>query len=195
MKQRTPDRRTTYTKDLIKKTFLFLMQKNKFTKISVTLLCKTAEINRGTFYLHYCDLYHVLEELISDMLVETTSLIDHIICPVHAEDRCTYPFCAKIHGETTYQVLFLDESISSLLIDKIAEKGKESFVTWVMKHSLLTFEEAEAIYYFQINGCLAINRQALKNHSPNWQTVQSTIDQFIKCGLNSFILTDLPLPH
>ena len=153
-------------------------------------MCKTAEINRGTFYLHYCDLYHVLEELISDMLEETTSLIEHLMCPFQAEGSCTYPFCTKIHGDTTYQVLFLDESISSLLIDKIADKGKESFVTWVMKHSLLTFEEAESIYYFQINGCLAINRQALKNHSANWQTIQATIDQFIKNGLNSFILSD-----
>lgn len=190
MSQRKPDRRTTYTKDLIKKSLLSLMEKSEFTKISVTVLCKTAEINRGTFYLHYCDLYHVLEELIADMLAETTSLIDHIMCPANSDGSCTYPFCAKIHGDPTYQVLFLDESISSLLIEKVADIGKESFVTWVMKRSLLTFEEAEAIYYFQINGCLAINRQTLKNHSTNWQTIQCTIDQFIKNGLSSFILPD-----
>lgn len=190
MKERKPDRRTAYTKNLIKKSLLSLMEKSDFSKTSVTTLCKTADINRGTFYLHYCDLYHVLDELISDMLADTTSLIDHIICPSRVDGSCTYPFCAKIHGDTTYQVLFLDESISSLLIEKIADRGKESFVTWVMKHSLLTFEEAEAVYYFQINGCLAINRQALKNKSTNWQTIQSTIDKFIKNGLSSFLLPD-----
>lgn len=166
------------------------MKKSAFTKISVTILCKTADINRGTFYLHYCDLYHVLDELISDMMNDTTSLIDHIMCPAHNEGSCTYPFCAKIHGDKTYQILFLDESISALLIEKIADKGKEEFVTWVMKHSILTFEEAEAIYYFQINGCLAINRQSLKNKSINWQTTQSTIDKFIKNGLRSFLLPE-----
>lgn len=190
MNHRKPDRRTAYTKDLIKKTLLLLMEKNKFTKISVTTLCKNVEINRGTFYLHYCDLYEVLDELISDMLSDTTSVIDHVMCPARTEGSCTYPFCEKIHGDTTWQVLFLDESISSQLIEKIADIGKEGFVTWVMKHSVLTFEEAESIYYFQMNGCLAINRQALKNHSTNWKTIQATIDQFIKYGLNSFILPD-----
>lgn len=190
MKQRKTDRRTTYTKDLIKKTLLTLMEKNEFTKITVTTLCKTAEINRGTFYLHYCDLYDVLDELIADLLMETTSVIEHIMCPSHSQGACTYPFCAKIHGDTRYQILFLDESISSILVTKIAETGKESFITWMMKHSVLTFEEAEAIYYFQINGCLAINRQALKNHCTNWQMIQATIDKFIKSGLDSFILPD-----
>lgn len=188
METRKTDRRTSYTKDLIKTTLLSLMEKKEFTKISVTTLCKTADINRGTFYLHYCDSYEVLDELIHDMMQETTSLIDHLMCAkVHS---CTYPFCSKIQEDTRYQVLFLDESISSIIIEKIAEAGKEDFVTWIMKRSLLTFEEAEAVYYFQINGCLAINRQALKNKSTNWKTIQSTIDRFIKSGLESFLIPD-----
>lgn len=190
MKERKPDRRTSYTKDLIKKTLLSLMEKSEFTKISVTTICKTAEINRGTFYIHYCDLYEVLEELITEMMADTANVIDHLLCPSRIEGSCTYPFCARIHEDTTYQVLFLDESISSLLIDKIADEKKEGFITWIMKHSLLTFEEAESIFYFQINGCLTINRQALKNNSTNWKTIQTTIDQFIKNGLSSFLLPD-----
>ena len=53
-KTRKQDRRTRYTRQTIKDTFLELLKQKSFTKITVTEICKNAEINRGTFYLHYC---------------------------------------------------------------------------------------------------------------------------------------------
>ncbi len=48
-KKRKEDRRIRYTKQVIKETFLKLLEKNSFSKITVTELCRMAEINRGTF--------------------------------------------------------------------------------------------------------------------------------------------------
>ena len=53
---RRPDRRTRYTRRLIQDTLLALMDKKPFSRVTVTELCRHAEINRGTFYLHYLDL-------------------------------------------------------------------------------------------------------------------------------------------
>ena len=50
------DPRTIQTKALIKQTLLAMLKKTAFDKITVSELCKIAGINRGTFYLHYCDL-------------------------------------------------------------------------------------------------------------------------------------------
>ena len=190
-KIRKTDRRTAFTKSLIKTTLLEMMHKKEFIKISVTELCKKIDIKRGTFYLHYYDMYDVLEELIDDLMSETTSLVDHIMCPKRVESgACSYPFCAKIQKESQYQVLFLDESISAVLLKKIADSGKEPFVTWLMSHSLLTFEQAEAVYYFQINGCLAVNRQMLHNKCTDWHKIQVTIDAFIRAGLEGYLAHD-----
>ena len=41
--------------------------------ISVSELCKLAGINRGTFYLHYCDLRAALEEQEEETLREELS--------------------------------------------------------------------------------------------------------------------------
>ena len=49
-KTRKQDRRTRYTRQAIKDTFLELLNQKSFTKITVTEICKNAEINRGTFY-------------------------------------------------------------------------------------------------------------------------------------------------
>ena len=53
------DRRTRYTRQTIKETFLELLKQKNFTKITVTEICKISEINRGTFYLHYYDIHDV----------------------------------------------------------------------------------------------------------------------------------------
>ena len=63
-------------------------------------------------------------------------------------------------------------------------------MTWLMSHSLLTFEQAESVFYFQMNGCLSINRLMLRNHCNDWKQIQTTIDKFIKVGLESFLIHD-----
>lgn len=76
------------------------------------------------------------------------------------------------------------------MLEKLYDLGKENFVTRLMKNSLLTFEQAEAIFYFQMNGCLAINRMMLKNQCTDWSKIQQTIDQFIRAGLENFLIQD-----
>ena len=66
-KTRKQDHRTRYTRQTIKDTFLELLTQKSFTKITVTEICKNAEINRGTFYLHYYDIHDVLSDIFDDM--------------------------------------------------------------------------------------------------------------------------------
>ena len=96
----------------------------------------------------------------------------------------------RLHSSGRYQALFLDDTISAQIIEKMAETTKEDYVTWLMSHSLLTFQEAEAIFYFQMNGCLAINKVMLRNHCSDWKKIQRAIDQFIRAGLESFLIRD-----
>ena len=157
---------------------------------TVTEICRLAEINRGTFYLHYYDTADVLDDILNEILKETTSVIDHVFCPARTSGSCSYPFCDRLHSSDRYQSLFLDDTISAQVIEKMAETTKEDYVTWLMSHSLLTFEEAESIFYFQMNGCLAINKVMLRNHCSDWEKIQRAIDQFIRAGLESFLIRD-----
>ena len=65
--------RTKRTKRALKKALTILMLKESMDKISVTDICKEAEINRVTFYTHYNDKFELLHELLSDLC----HLIDH----------------------------------------------------------------------------------------------------------------------
>ena len=182
------DRRTRYTQQTIKDSFLSLLKEKPFSKITVTEVCRMSEINRGTFYLHYYDIDDVLDSLLEDVITDTARVLDHVLCS--EKIGCTFPFCQKVQEDTRLQVLFFDDVASSCLLEKLCKLSKEEFITHLMQNSLLTFEQAEAVLYFQMNGCLAINKRMLKNKCTNWKEIQQAVDHFIRAGLESFLICD-----
>ena len=64
------DRRTQKTMNILKEIFVDLLKEKPVQSISVTELCRLADINRSTFYLHYCDIYALLEDIENDCLEE-----------------------------------------------------------------------------------------------------------------------------
>ncbi len=69
MKARDLNNSSKKTKRLIKKLFAeMLSEKKNLSDISVSELCKRAEISRGTFYSHYDDIYGVAEEYENELI-------------------------------------------------------------------------------------------------------------------------------
>ena len=58
------DIRTVRTKEKIRKAFIQLLEEEPYEKINVTEIATLAEINRVTYYTHYCD----KEELVKDIV-------------------------------------------------------------------------------------------------------------------------------
>ena len=65
------DHRTRVTKILIRKAFTDLLKKKPIQSISIKELCEAAQINRGTFYTHYADIYDLLEKMEEEMMEES----------------------------------------------------------------------------------------------------------------------------
>ncbi len=65
------DRRNAKTERLIKGVFLKLLKEKDLNKIAVAEISRLADLGRGTFYLHYSDIYdlyeRIEEETISNM--------------------------------------------------------------------------------------------------------------------------------
>ena len=60
------DRRVIKTKKNLKATLIEMMGEISFEQISITELCKRAEISRITFYAHYSDKYALADDIFSD---------------------------------------------------------------------------------------------------------------------------------
>lgn len=57
------NQRVRLTKKLLTDAFIDLLEVNKIEKISIHQLSIKAGVNRSTFYLHYTDIYHFLQEI------------------------------------------------------------------------------------------------------------------------------------
>lgn len=78
MKEVSNDRRAIRTKKMIRSALAELIDEKGFINISVTDLTQRADINRGTFYLHYVDKYDLLEKIENEIIQEIEEETKHL---------------------------------------------------------------------------------------------------------------------
>lgn len=115
------DIRVKRTKKLIKKGLAELSKTKSISKITVKELTDHIEINRGTFYLHYKDIYELIEAIENELYDEFNKTISSIapnnllkdpidICEVFCEHfrahNETYTMLLGEHGDAqfTYKI-------------------------------------------------------------------------------------------
>lgn len=74
-KPKKEDQRVRLTKQLLSQAFLELLAEKPVQAVTVKELCERAGVNRGTFYLHYNDVYHLLGELQGGLMADLDALL------------------------------------------------------------------------------------------------------------------------
>ena len=146
------DRRIRKTKAVLKSALLSLMAKKNINHITVKELCEKADINRGTFYLHYKDTLDLLEQIEDEIL---QNLSDYLAIPEGeilslSEDNLRDIFQFVRDNSDFCQVM-------------LTEKGEIGFVRKLvdfLSHRFTAYCEnikvAEHYYCFMIHGFLGI---------------------------------------
>ena len=80
------DRRIRRTKKLLKQALAQLMDEKDFKDITVKDITERADLNRGTFYLHYTDTYDILNKIEDEILKNIQNMIDQNIEKTNASD-------------------------------------------------------------------------------------------------------------
>lgn len=68
------DRRNIKTEQLIKDVFLNLLKEKNLIKITVAEISRLANLGRGTFYLHYSDVYDLYENIEKDVIEDLRNM-------------------------------------------------------------------------------------------------------------------------
>lgn len=76
MPQRDRDRRIRKTKQLLRRSFAVLLAEKPLEDITVKELTERADINRGTFYCHYRDIYDLKDQIERELYEEFVAVID-----------------------------------------------------------------------------------------------------------------------
>jgi len=187
---------------VVKDALLEIMKNRSFEKITVTSVCKQADITRATFYLHFDDLTAVLDEILEDALQITENVSDHsnedilhILHLITSAERdpeklkecdSLLPVCQRMADLPKYRVLFLDESLSEYIIKKIFQAEKEKMVPLLMQYCNLPFKKAEMIFLFAIYGSFSVNKKLGWKKDKEWYEMQGTLIRFILGGMDAF---------
>lgn len=181
-RERKTDRRTLYTRMVIKDALLALLAEKDYVHITVTDICREADIHRSTFYLHYPNIPEVLDALFADALGSTRSLLTQLGCEGGKEGDCAWPLCTFLRENRKYQPLFFSDALRSLVVERIAASGLADFTDRLRERTGLSEEVLQALFYFQLNGCLAVVRQNVALPAERWAHIQCGIDRFLKNG-------------
>ena len=184
-KPRKTDRRTLYTRMVIKEALLSLLAEKEYADITIADLCREAEINRGTFYLHYSNLREVLEELFDDALGRMNHVLVQVGCAPDDEQNSRVPLCRFLRENKQYQPLFFSDSLRSVVIERLQHSCWKDFVRRLGEQSSLSEEILTAIFTFQLNGCLAISKQNVDIPDDRWGEIQCQVDRFLKNGFEN----------
>ena len=74
MKNSNLDRRSRYSLLAIRSAMFELLETEPLDKITITEICAKADINRGTFYKYYRDVYDLFEQTENDFIEEIHTL-------------------------------------------------------------------------------------------------------------------------
>ncbi|MDO5549944.1 MAG: TetR/AcrR family transcriptional regulator [Lachnospiraceae bacterium] len=75
MKTEVLDRRVRKTRQQLRRCLATLLKEKKIQEITVREITEMADLNRGTFYLHYKDVFDLLEQVEHDLLMEFNSTL------------------------------------------------------------------------------------------------------------------------
>ncbi|MCM3763379.1 TetR/AcrR family transcriptional regulator [Neobacillus niacini] len=146
MTEKIADKRVARTKRVIRDALTQLMEEKGFEGITVRDLTEKAQINRGTFYLHYRDKYDLLEQSEEEILkgiAAITENIDPVDAMAYTSNDEPFPIILKLfeffqehaeflkvilgaNGNASFQVKlksFIKKIFYSKLVTKLNKEG------------------------------------------------------------------------
>lgn len=187
------DRRTKYTKMVISEAFMQLIKSKPIQKINVADICALADISRPTFYLHYSDIYALIDEIGENMIVSANlgemaaltldkpnkihDIIVNLIRVVES-NADIYRICVLERGTPTVLPARIKEELKNTIMKKF--EGDNIFDERADKKYILEFIQSafNSIIYCWLNK---------KEGRESADELANTIETFLVYGLKGFV--------
>ena len=145
MGEETVDRRVRKTKKQLRECLTRLLKEKKVQDITVRELTDMADLNRGTFYLHYRDVFDLLEKTENELLDEFNSLMYRH----NAQDL------TKDNSDLVY--ILLGENGDLNFVNRLKHLVREKCLQdWMEVFRSGNSAFFEAYYSFIVSGCVGL---------------------------------------
>ena len=206
MKGETLYRRIRKTRRVIRQCLTELLKTKRIQDITVREISEKADINRGTFYLHYRDIFDLMEQIENELLEELEDVLNHF----KASDLLSNPALVftrvfQLVKENSDMVSILigqngDINFVNRLKDIVREKCLKDWMELFRpgagggrqtsrssQNTLLDDSAFEAYYSFTVTGCIGLVQYWLDSglkETP--EQLASLVEQIISKGLRMF---------
>ena len=159
------DRRVRKTKALLLKGLTELMEQKEVTHISVRELTDLVDLNRGTFYLHYRDIFDMVNQVEDELFQEFENLFtdnlpeDSAVPPT--QTVLTNVFTFLLEDEKTVKA-FLGPHGDLTFINRLKDLVKTR-VRKVWEDRGLDPDKFEYFFAYTASGCIGLMEIWLKN--------------------------------
>ncbi len=158
MKNLNLDRRIKYTRKMIRQSFLQLLEEKPLGKITVKEICEKADINRATFYVHYEDVYDLLNKIEEEFYQEVLLSVSNMeqgnytgILPLEILKKIR-------ENEELCKAMFSKYGDKEFLARMMYFARADSLNAWRKLYPDMEEKRLEWLYEFIVNGCEGIIR-------------------------------------
>lgn len=166
MNKKTDDRRVRKTKKALRTGMAALLSEKNITDISVRELTELVDLHRGTFYLHYRDIYDLYAQIQQEMVDDVNAILDKY--PPEKMGKGNFPmiralieYCAE-NADMCKMMLGAngDRQFVSQLSEIIHRKCINDWMG-LYKESETVSHELFGVYV--VSGCIGVLRRWLEN--------------------------------
>lgn len=160
------DRRVRKTKKQLQQGLTKLMQQKNINEISVRELSELIDINRGTFYLHYRDVYDMLDQIEQEMFEEFHELLSRH--PAEEMDGKPLPMLIDVFRFTAENMemclALLGRNGDIGFVDRLKDVMKDRCLSdWMAVFRVDQSRNREYFYSFIVSGCIGLLQNWLES--------------------------------
>lgn len=136
------NRRILYTQKVIKESLLELLKEKDIHKVTVTDICKRADINRGTFYAHYKDAYDLLETMENEFFdtaygyikdYSNEALLKVLYAIKDNKDLCRIIFCTQVDSKSLNKIFAIATKIDA---KSMINENNNIYADYIIKYAI-----------------------------------------------------------
>lgn len=153
------DRRVRKTRAQLRAGLARLMQKKSIKEITVKELVDEVDINRSTFYLHYSDIYQMLESIENELMDEIAQAIEEY--PLDSvENGNSYPLIERIFtildDNKDICIALMGSNGDMVFLGRIEKMVAETVLKQLAGKLAADNRDVEYAYAFCLNGCVGM---------------------------------------
>jgi len=189
MKSDALDRRVKYTKMMLKQSLLELIADKPINKVAIKDICALADVNRGTFYNHYNDQYHLLGEIQSDLETEIRAALEKKITDASSSADIIGEILRCIAAQSSLCKTVFGDYGDGAFLKRLMFIAREQFIDeWKTKLKHGDVRQLDKFYTYTANGICGIVQEWLQsgmNESP--EAIALFIERTTNHGLSFFV--------